>query len=494
MGFFRSHVGWSSDKQRKVLSKRAKRDTTMAADITVNSNGRVASVSDARNGVIPGHDSVSPMSLPEATVPPSRQASEFSHGWDPPPRYSLADAGPSEPPTIAKAGQTRLRNGPLFPDAPSNYSAVSSTTTKQEETIYSLSCLIWRRIANFLDPLDAANLAHASKTLRYRLGAEPWAALDRIGTHKQRVEFLMPMDPMLPQHLFCFLCATFHARVKPGEERLQPSHVLNPVFICPNARKLVLPRARLTHGRELPFAYVQLATRAHCHTPAYGIPLTSLARRWQCKDSEWSHSTRFHIHGNGHLLMRVSSTSYVQPLLQPNEQRLLLYSRSDYAPYFSVCAHWSDGNLMQLCKCALSHVPAPKEGVMDQLRKGPKLQFQKMHTNIMPKQCDNCKPLRRCGQCPTEYMIQLKLVEDKRDRLSPFKQAICVTRWSDLGDGTSPTTPEWASCNGQADFDSLGAVKNATICSIFEAAASSGAPGQQVKWLDIHRDTHQDIY
>ena len=192
--------------------------------------------------------------------------------------------------------------------------------------------------------------------------------------------------------------------------------------------------------------------------------------------------------------MRCASTAFVKPGLQPNEERLLLYSRSDYAPYFSVCSHWADGNLLPLCKCALSHIPAPAEGVVEQLRKGPKVQLSRLHNNILPKMCDNCKPLRRCRDCPTEYMITLKLAEDKTDKITPFKQAICITRWSDLGPGMGPIDPEWSAINGTGQFDSLAAITNASLCSIFEAAVSKGAPGGQLEWLEVHRDTHQDVY
>lgn len=494
MGLFKSSVIWSSIKNRKVLRKRR---GTVDETKSASTNGQTTGTSQdgdqaqkyGRSLSLPVHETQESIEA-DNTVSPS-EAVEV-------PRYSIAetfaedDEVDDEP---APAAITRPREPiePMFPDIPSNITKPSQET-REERIISSLPAELWGQIATFLDPLDAARLAHASKTLRYRLGSAPWKVLDAIENHVHKVAFLSSMDNHVPGHLFCFLCACYHTRSQPGREKLPVNHVANPVFICPNARKLALPRLRLTHGRELPFAYVQLATRAERHSPNHGIPVTSLARRWQCKDSEWSHSVRFHIHENGHLLMRCASTTHVKPRLQPVEERLLLYSRNDYAPYFSVCAHWANGNLMPLCKCALSHIPAPVEGVVDQLRKGPKIELKKLHTNIMPKMCDECKPLRRCTECPSEYLISLKLVEDKRDRAVPFKQAICVTRWSDLGNGTAPSTPEWAGITGQQEFDSLGAIKGASLCSIFEAAVSRGAPGQQMQWLSVARDTHQDVY
>lgn len=494
MGFFNSSVTWSSIKQRKVLSKR--RGTVDEGNHAVGTD-KMKATSGIGNQA-EKHDRS--LSLPIREPQGSQEADEMvpSSEVNMVPRYSVAESLVEEDhveyeaaPTIVPRPREPIE--PLFPDMPSNIST-PERRSREERMVSDLPAEIWCQIAESLDPLSAAHLAHASKILRYRLGSQPWKALDRVENHKHKVAFLSTMDHHVPGHLFCFLCACYHARSQPGKEKLPASHVANPIFICPNARKLALPRIRLTHGRELPFAYVQLATRAERHGPNHGVPVTSLARRWQCKDSDWSHSVRFHVHENGHLLMRCSSTAYVKPRLQPVEERLLLYSRSDYAPYFSVCSHWANGNLMPLCKCALSHIPAPIEGVVDQLRKGPKIELKKLHTNIMPKMCDECKPIRRCQECPTEYLISLKVIEDKRDRNVPFKQAICLTRWSDLGDGTSASAPEWAAITGQQKFDSLLAIKGASLCSIFEAAVSRGAPGQQMQWLTVARDTHQDVY
>jgi len=87
--------------------------------------------------------------------------------------------------------------------------------------------------------------------------------------------------------------------------------------------------------------------------------------------------------------------------------------------------------------------------------------------------------MRRCPECPTEYLIEIRIAEDKRAQgIERFKHAIVVTRWSDLGDGSSPSSIEWAACNGKRDYDSFAAVKNASICSLFEAATNNYAPNQ----------------
>lgn len=77
--------------------------------------------------------------------------------------------------------------------------------------------------------------------------------------------------------------------------------------------------------------------------------------------------------------------------------------------------------------------------------------------------------MRRCPECPTEYLIEMKMTEDRTDAVNMFKQALVVTRWSDLGDGSSPWSPEWAAINGEAEFDSFTAIGRRAISGIFES-------------------------
>ena len=60
--------------------------------------------------------------------------------------------------------------------------------------------------------------------------------------------------------------------------------------------------------------------------------------------------------------------------------------------------------------------------------------------------------MRRCPECPTEYLVELKMMEDKSVKvngIARFKQALVVTRWSDLGPGRSPVDDEWAAITGE---------------------------------------------
>lgn len=370
-----------------------------------------------------------------------------------------------------------------------------------EPVVASLPSHLWTQIAGYLNPKDAVCLALASRTLYARLGKAPFEALRRPENASHKLALLLTLDRYLPRHLLCFPCRKYHLRSQPGCEKLQPSDALvrNPVFVCPNARNMLrrAPRHRIAHGWSLPFSLVQLATRAARFGPHYGVDVDALARRWKGKsgDSEdgWSHSTRFLIH-DGRLLMRVVSQCFAPPNLSPSGQRLLLFSRDDYFPYFSVCAHWRDGELTQVCKCALTHVP-------EELPRGPQSIEAKFKNSLLmgprrptaataPTLCGFCQPMRRCPKCPTEYLIEIKLSEVRNHHHRggvEFRHALVVTRWSDLGDGSAPSTSlEWAACNGDqagAGYDSFSRLGKRAISGIFEAKISSdntGIPGRRI--------------
>jgi hypothetical protein len=358
-----------------------------------------------------------------------------------------------------------------------------------EGDIAKLSSSLWAHIAWYLDPASAASLTISSITLYRRLG--PWylRALEAPQNRQFKLQFLSGMDPSLPHHLLCFQCDRYHRRTQEGVERIRPAHVLNPLFNCPEATNMLNPQARtrITHGRTLPFTFVQLVLRAHRYGPRYGIAVEDMGRRWQ-RDN-WSHASRFFVH-EGRLLMRVTSQTFAAPALPPASMRMLLFSREDYWPYFSACAHWRDGELMAVCKCALGHIPEPRDngGLQAiQHKVQDRLAGERFDPNSLTILCGFCRPMRRCPECPSEYLTEVKLCEDKSDpRRLVFKQAIVVTRWTDLGDGSTPDCLEWGAINGKRnDYDSFKHYAKRGIASVFEAAFTADTlPGQRVLSLN----------
>lgn len=370
------------------------------------------------------------------------------------------------------------------------YMTPQAASQAKDHIISRLPLAMWDLILDSLTPSDVASLAFSSKTLLRRFGWAPWDALNRLENHQYKIDFLIPMDRYLPNHLLCFLCASYHYRTQLGQETLKPASVLNPIYDCPKAFDLPFPRARITPRRTLPFSFVQLATRADRYGSAYGIPIDSLARRW--KEDHWSHQSRYAII-KGHLFMRVISSSFASGGLVPSKQRLLLFSREDYSPYFSACDHWRDGLLMGLCKCALDHIPAPRDtgGLHAVSQKvNDRLHQRAYNPQALVTLCEQCRPIRRCPDCPSEYLIELKQMEDRET--NSFKRAIMVTRWCDLGDGSSPQSPEWAACNGEGEaYDSIATIGKRAISGMFESHfTQEHIPGQRILSLNPNMERH----
>lgn len=349
----------------------------------------------------------------------------------------------------------------------------------------SVSPEVWLRISDFLSPLDVANLSSTCRTMYTRLGKHPYKLLLDPVHRTHRLDFLLAMDPKMPRHLFCFPCAQWHLRIQPGFESLKPHNVLNPLFECPNMTNIHVPppRIRITDGRTLPFAFVQLARRNWAYGPEYGIPHESLARRWKDPFSDWTHESAFHVTEKGHVLMRVRSQHYVEGGMTDAAKRLLLFSRGDYTPYFSVCAHWKHGVLTSVPKCALSHIPHSTEADTTALEKFRDRNLGKKIMGMVPL-CSTCRPMRRCPKCPTEYLVELKLVEDRSVRSNVpgrFKQALVVTRWSDLGPARSPEDAQWSAITGENDaYDSFMEIGRRAVSGVFESAFTDTIPGQRI--------------
>lgn len=393
---------------------------------------------------------------------------------------------------------------------------------------------VWENIIQHLEPADACSLTLSSKLLLNSIGPGPIDALSLPSNRSHRIAFLLYLDKHLPMHLLCFLCASYHLRLNPGKEILKPAAVFNPLYNCPRALTEKFPRTRITPRRNLPFGFAQLVIRAQRYGPAYGLPIDSLGRRWQ--EDTWSHQSRFAII-KSHLFMRVSSSCFVRGGMTESETRLLLYSREDYSPYFSACAHWRDGLLMPVCKCALSHVPAePTLGGLQAV--GKKIEDRMKQKIYDPSSivilCENCRPMRRCPECPSEYLIEMKRMEDRSVPGGGFKRAMTVTRWADLGDGITPYSLEWKAVNGELPnhvrvearesvesvlrdlgegeggngspieekevvepplvYDSFKKVGKRSISGIFESHLTEDTiPGQQMLSLNPRMEKHSDV-
>ncbi|KAF2004065.1 hypothetical protein P154DRAFT_552234 [Amniculicola lignicola CBS 123094] len=340
------------------------------------------------------------------------------------------------------------------------------------EFILNLSTCLWQEASLSLSCKPFQTLCHPGILRQLK---EP-------DNFRARCAFLYRLDSTYPDHLLCYICGVYHQRMRPGQESLRPTNIANPIFTCRHAFAIdptpSVSKHRITFGRHISFPFIQLVLRHELHGKSHGIHYDSLSRRYKDRTDigPWRHQTSWAVIG-GHLYMRVVSSAFVIPDLPPAGKRHLLYSREDFVPFFSVCAHWRDGELMSACKCALDHVPVPLSGGgIERVGKEVLSRIQPAKS-LLVSQCDVCKPMRRCPECPTEYLIEIRLTEDKMEKVISrrFRHAIAVTRWSDLGDGSSPWTLEWAAVNGHLDhleesmrFNSFGESGRRAISGIFE--------------------------
>lgn len=352
------------------------------------------------------------------------------------------------------------------------------------EIVSKLPAHLWTTIISSLSLAEEASLSLSCKPFRDICSHDILRQLNDPNNFRERCQFLYYLNHALPNHLLCYVCGLYHVRTSKGDETLRPTNIANPLFLCPYATSNdpaeKMSRTRITFGRHLPYSFVQLALRYCHHGPSYGLPYDKLGRRYKDKPEigQWLHQTRWAIIDD-HLYMRVVSTAFVTPNLPPAGKRHLLYSREDFVPFFSVCAHWRDGELMPVCRCALDHVPAPLSGSgLNRVMKEAQAKWLTGPQSRMVSMCENCKPMRRCPECPTEYLIEMKMQEDRGEQelTKLFKYAIVVTRWSDLGDGSAPWTPEWAAINGYLDnlpkqerYDSFKTLGRRAISGTFES-------------------------
>ena len=354
--------------------------------------------------------------------------------------------------------------------------------TELEVLVSRLPAELWVNVARYLTPLAAASFALANGQTARLVGGEFWSTLNRPENKQQKISFLEHMDDRVALHVLCYECTIFHHRMDPGNECLRESYRRKPIVKC--MRQVFIPSVRLSLDRSLPFVLAQLVMRGHRHGPAYGVPVKALNRTWQpvlsdCTTStEWTHRTHFLI-DKGQLLMKVTSMHFVPSQLSKSGQVLALTCRKDYTANYSTCAHEAHGlNLFSICKCALKHI-------------------QPGAAARMPSQCATCRPLKRCIACPTEYLVEVKLKEDKSGGIPQFRPAIIVSRWTNLGDCMSPASKEWKACSSlqdltdDDDFELYCTDDVKTVRSRYEAA--SGARPSEVRARPLRRfSSHAD--
>lgn len=245
---------------------------------------------------------------------------------------------------------------------------------------------IWQHVASFLPLSSQASLALSCRGIAFVLGSIAWQSLRE--NPEELLNLLKLLDYQLPRHLLCFRCQVYHTR---------------------SSRKF----CNFKHnGRDTPLCYdlaflrfseLQLAMRAVRLGPSYGQPISikKLLKRERRTNPAYAYSLCTAI-VNGNFLFRLDSSRLFQDKQDLDDNSRLKWD-------LGICGHY---RLMvaKLCRQAFDNA-----------------------FNGVDRAVVDC-----CSECFTEYEVTVR-AETVRD------YSLAFTRWSDLGDGIDPRSPQWQS-------------------------------------------------
>lgn len=263
-----------------------------------------------------------------------------------------------------------------------------------------------QHIASFLPTSSAAALALCSRSLNRVLGTQYWEKLRE--THQEgREEFLWLLEKDLPDYIFCQRCAKLHRPDSRGAVEVDLSlGQQRPCFEADmSAHTIWYYRDRLR------FEHVQIAMKQH------RLGLNSSIHVDHQSHTETYESGSPYGHQVSFNARIVSNTFLVRA------QDRLLIPADEVVPslpieFLAICPHLPDmwlyhDELSEALRCRLSHL-------------------HDQHP------CAKCDGLKQCRYCPTEYQIDQKSF-GKRGNV------IFITRWLDLGAGSTHLDPKWRS-------------------------------------------------
>jgi hypothetical protein len=307
---------------------------------------------------------------------------------------------------------------------------------------------LWLDIIEFLSPASAASLTYTCRWMYNQYGERPCSILKLPGHEQDKLELLSYLDADLPKHRLCHPCAIFHRRKSLGAEQKEVKANYGGCWIGCERRA---GETKLGTGYSLTWPSIRSVMRACRFGPEYGMSLDVLARVWE-NDDGWKHRAEPSI-VNGRLLMKVQSALPVDWATESIFKNRI----SD------IMRHSWLGCLQEIVKCALHHIRSDESYTIGDCF---------------------CKSLRRCPECPTEYMIETKRISnisgDMRKSMEArgVQHVLIVTKWMDYGEGKSPLSPEWqalATCNSFSPLDQISTCDIRNIRSRFERSIGNYA-------------------
>jgi len=282
---------------------------------------------------------------------------------------------------------------------------------------------IWLKIASLLSPISTVNLALSCHYFAFLVKYQRRLQLQCPRLRFQRIEFLRCLEINYPRALLCSSCVTFHTRksrwsVFDRRERLNPKHYRFAKGNCIENSE----SASILRKGDLDWWLVQLVMRYSRFGPAYGVRLFTLrVGVGPGRSGYWAHNT-FAAIVNGRLLIKIIS-------------QVLFHARPDFRYH---CKAWQDKKYPLPTCNHLEYSPSLTAACWSAI--------SSQDMTLAPTARRRfCSRLYRCQWCPSEYQVECRLGSELPGfRIGRKDSVLMVSRWVDIGDGSSPQCPEWA--------------------------------------------------
>ena len=310
---------------------------------------------------------------------------------------------------------------------------------QRPKSLSGLPTEIVQMIAQYVSPVDAASLAFCSRTLVYLLGRRQWDFSDST----VRSQFLARLERDYPALFYCESCSILHPRdaIGPPGPAFQPEISLRRHTDKNEPPSLSLWRSVDVHPMhslyDFNFMHLQLAMKRYHHGPEHGIPTESLAYtevRWF---EERSVTTLLSVEARAccdqtkpsPMCLRIQNWALVGGGASRSAEDFL-----SKIGFIWICTHLSvrDANISQFVRSELDVYA-----------------YYYAEDGGRPPSGNDDNIFFKCRMCAIDYRLQVRRCGDEGP-------ALVITKWLDLGAGSTPMGIEWKRHLGTSPIPEIG--------------------------------------
>lgn len=288
-------------------------------------------------------------------------------------------------------------------------------------TLIKLPPELLHMITEHLLPNDTASLILCNHALLRTLGTRHWSSLHPgKGNEKYRELFLTALTRDLPRHFFCHHCSRLHLQdnLGPPGPALQPKNRLLCIehhLDAGNRLRQCVQVHRIESRYSFTFPHLQLAMKRHFYGIKHGISTESLSftevQVFLGEDEIERVITLLSVEARicskpTSLCLRIQHWALIS-----STNRDMLLSKTGFV---QICDHLSTHS-SEISRLVQSILEPRRPEVEDQIR----------------------TELFRCRRCNTNFQLEIKDLGDEG-------LALVITKWLDLGSGSTPTDSRWS--------------------------------------------------